>query len=67
MMKLKKIHIWESEGFWVIDMIENDEDSEILKVCTETKPVIVFQPRYKQPMVLNDNTRIKSSEEVKTE
>ena len=54
MMKLKKIHIWESDGFWVIDMIEDNEDLESLKVCTETKPVIVFQPRYKKPIILAD-------------
>lgn len=48
MMKLKKINIWESEGFYVIDMIEEGEDSETVKVCTETLPEIFFSPMYKE-------------------
>lgn len=49
MMKLKKINIWESEGFYVIDMIEEGEDSETVKVCTATLPEIFFSPMYKEP------------------
>jgi hypothetical protein len=46
MMKIKKINIWESEGFWVIDMIEEGEDSETVKVCTTTLPEVWLAPQY---------------------
>lgn len=46
MLNLKKINIWQSEGFWVIDLIEYGQDSETIKVCTESLPSIYLAPQY---------------------
>jgi hypothetical protein len=55
MINIKKIHIWESEGFWVIDFYQGTEidGNESLKICTRTNPEIIYQPRYKQPQIIN--------------
>ena len=53
-MNIKKIHIWEAGGFWVIDFYQDNIDGdEALKVCSRTKPEILFQPRYKDKIRLN--------------
>jgi hypothetical protein len=48
MLNIKKINIWQSEGFWVIDLIEEGQDSESLKICTKSLPDIYLSPMYKQ-------------------
>lgn len=45
-LNIKKINIWQSEGFWVIDLIEEGETSETIKVCTTTLPDLYISPQY---------------------
>lgn len=64
MLEIAKIHIWESDGFWVIDFYETSkiDGSEALKVCTKTRPEIVFQPRYTKKIVLTKETCVYEDE-----
>lgn len=65
MLNIKRIHVWESEGFWVIDFYETLEvnGDETIKLCSKTKPDIVFQPRYKKPIIIQTNNQKESSKQ----
>jgi hypothetical protein len=42
---IKKIHIWESNGFWVLDFYDGEviDGSAAIKICSISKPKIVIQ------------------------
>ena len=42
---IKKIHIWPSDGFWVLDFYDGEviDGSAAIKICSVSKPEIVIQ------------------------